>query len=161
MTTAASARPTRSEGQPRESLGSRARRVAVVAAMVALLATVLAYAHSMTSASNTALGVRSVEWLRDNGAAGIVAQVETWYYSLSAPSKGGPTRLGTHTPSPGSAGRISGAMRAGRTTAGAVVFACVRWPCVVAGVAGVVAVATPTFGSALRVGPPLLGAVRL
>ena len=34
----------------------------------------------MSGASNTALGVRSVEWLRDNGAAGIVAQVETWYY---------------------------------------------------------------------------------
>ena len=35
--------------------------------------------------------MRSVEWLRDNGAAGIVAQIETWYYSLTAPSKGGPT----------------------------------------------------------------------
>jgi hypothetical protein len=90
MVTAASARPTRSEGRPREPFGSRARRVAVVAALVALLATVVAYANSMTGASNTALGVRSVEWLRDNGAAGVVAQVETWYYSLTAPAKGGP-----------------------------------------------------------------------
>ena len=44
----------------------------------------------MSGPSNTALGVRTVEWLRDNGAAGIVAQIETWYYSLTAPSKGGP-----------------------------------------------------------------------
>jgi len=66
------------------------RRVAVVAAIVAILATVATYAVSMSGASNTALGVRSVEWLRDNGAAAIVAQVETWYYSLTAPAKGGP-----------------------------------------------------------------------
>ena len=45
----------------------------------------------MSGPSNTALGVRSVEWLRDNGAASIVAQVESWYYTLTAPSKGGPT----------------------------------------------------------------------
>jgi hypothetical protein len=44
----------------------------------------------MSGPSNTALGVRSVEWLRDHGAAGIVAQVEDWYYTLTAPSKGGP-----------------------------------------------------------------------
>ena len=41
--------------------------------------------------SNTSLGIRSVEWLRDNGAAGLVAQVESVYYTLTAPSKGGPT----------------------------------------------------------------------
>jgi len=63
----------------------------VVAALVALLPAVVSYVSAMSGPSNTALGVRSVEWLRDNGAAGIVAQVETWYYSLTAPSKGGPT----------------------------------------------------------------------
>ncbi len=95
MTTAASARPGPSAGgPPAEPLGSRARRVAVIASAVALLATVVAYASSMTGASNTALGVRSVEWLRDNGAAGIVAQIETWYYSLTAPAKGGPALNG-------------------------------------------------------------------
>ena len=41
--------------------------------------------------SNSPLGIRTVEWLRDNGAAGIVAKVESIYYSLTAPSKGGPT----------------------------------------------------------------------
>jgi hypothetical protein len=74
-----------------DRVSSRIRRIVVVAALVALLPAVVSYVSAMTGPSNTALGVRSVEWLRDNGAAGIVAQVETWYYSLTAPSKGGPT----------------------------------------------------------------------
>src|SRR5665213_756220 len=74
-----------------EALGTRLRRAAVVSAVVVLLVTIGSYVSAMTGPSNTALGVRSVEWLRDNGAAGIVAQIETWYYSLTAPSKGGPT----------------------------------------------------------------------
>src|SRR5665213_91659 len=73
-----------------EALGTRLRRAAVVCAVVVLLVTIGSYVNAMTGPSNTALGVRSVEWLRDNGAAPIVAQVESWYYSLTAPSKGGP-----------------------------------------------------------------------
>jgi hypothetical protein len=68
----------------------RLRRIAIVAAFVALVPGAISYVSAMSGPSNTALGVRSVEWLRDNGAAGIVAQIETWYYSLTAPSKGGP-----------------------------------------------------------------------
>jgi hypothetical protein len=80
------------EAPRRRDRGSnRLRRIAVVAALVALLPAVVSYVSAMSGPSNTALGVRSVEWLRDNGAAGIVAQIETWYYSLTAPSKGGPT----------------------------------------------------------------------
>jgi hypothetical protein len=40
--------------------------------------------------SNSSLGINTVEWLRDNGARGIVNQIENWYYALEAPSKGGP-----------------------------------------------------------------------
>ena len=39
--------------------------------------------------SDSSLGVRTIEWLRDNGARGIVNKVENIYYSLNAPSKGG------------------------------------------------------------------------
>ena len=67
----------------------RVRRVAAIAAAIILAVALVSYVGSMTGRSNTALGVRSVEWLRDNGAASIVAQVETWYYELNAPSKGG------------------------------------------------------------------------
>jgi hypothetical protein len=40
--------------------------------------------------SDTSLAIRSVEWLRDNGARGLVNTVESTYYSLNAPSTGGP-----------------------------------------------------------------------
>ena len=43
----------------------------------------------MTQPSNVSLGVRAVEWLRDNGAAGPVSEFESIYYSLNAPATGG------------------------------------------------------------------------
>jgi hypothetical protein len=55
--------------------------------------------------SNSSLGVRSVEWLRDHGAAGLVSQVESIYYSLTAPSKGGPTLRALPQVGYGAAGR--------------------------------------------------------
>jgi hypothetical protein len=50
----------------------------------------ISYASTMAQRSDSAFGVRTVEWLRDNGARGIVNKVESIYYSLNAPSKGGP-----------------------------------------------------------------------
>jgi hypothetical protein len=44
----------------------------------------------MAQPSDSSLGIRTVEWLRDNGARGLVNTVENWYYSLNAPAKGGP-----------------------------------------------------------------------
>ncbi len=73
------------------SLPMRLRRIALVAALVALVPVVLSYWGAMSEQSNSSLGIRSVEWLRDNGAAGLVARVESIYYTLTAPSKGGPT----------------------------------------------------------------------
>jgi hypothetical protein len=40
--------------------------------------------------SNTSLKVRTVEWLRDNDATGVVSDIESFYYSLNAPATGGP-----------------------------------------------------------------------
>jgi hypothetical protein len=68
----------------------RVRRVALVAALVVAVPIAVSYARAMLTRSNSSFGVRSVEWLRDNGAAGLVARIETEYYSLTAPSKGGP-----------------------------------------------------------------------
>ncbi len=86
--------PTASRRPPgppaRESL-HRLRRVALVAALVALIPAVFSYLHTIAEPSNSSLGIRSVEWLRDHGAAGLVAEIESIYYSLTAPSKGGPT----------------------------------------------------------------------
>jgi len=62
-----------------------------VAAVAVLIPVVFSYVRAMSEPSNSSLGIRSVEWLRDNGAAGLVAQIESTYYALTAPAKGGPT----------------------------------------------------------------------
>ncbi len=67
------------------------RRIALVAALAALVPAAFSYVQTMTEPSNSSLGIRSVEWLREHGAAGLVARVESTYYSLTAPEKGGPT----------------------------------------------------------------------
>jgi hypothetical protein len=69
----------------------RARRIMLVAVMAALVPVVFSYLGAMAEPSNSSLGVRSVEWLRDHGAAGLVSKVESIYYGLTAPGKGGPT----------------------------------------------------------------------
>jgi hypothetical protein len=56
-----------------------------------LLPALFSYVGALTEASNSSVGIRSVEWLRDHGAAGLVAKVESIYYTLTAPAKGGPT----------------------------------------------------------------------
>jgi hypothetical protein len=69
----------------------RLRRIALIAATAALVPALFSYVSTMARPSDSSLGIRSVEWLRDHGAAGIVASIESVYYSLTAPSKGGPT----------------------------------------------------------------------
>lgn len=80
----------RRRARPRSALGTRLRRVAVLASALLLLAAGGSFASAMLQPSNVSFGVRSVEWLRDNGAAGLVSQVESIYYSLNAASTGGP-----------------------------------------------------------------------
>jgi hypothetical protein len=62
-----------------------------VASIVALIPALFSYLGALSQTSNSPVGIRTVEWLRDHGAAGLVAKVESIYYSLTAPSKGGPT----------------------------------------------------------------------
>ncbi len=50
----------------------------------------VSYAGAMVQRSDSSLGVRTVEWMRDNGARSLVNTVENFYYSLNAPPKGGP-----------------------------------------------------------------------
>jgi Phosphodiester glycosidase len=78
------------EGPTLPGPGQRLRRAAAVCGIVALLPALYSYAHTMAQPSNTSLGIRSVEWLRDHGAAGLVSKVESIYYQLTAPAKGGP-----------------------------------------------------------------------
>lgn len=68
----------------------RVRRVAVFAAIIAIIPGLISFLGMTMQPSNTSLSIRSVEWLRANGARGLVNAVENVYYSLNAPSKGGP-----------------------------------------------------------------------
>jgi hypothetical protein len=68
----------------------RARRVVLMAAAICLVPATISYVGDITEPHNVRLGVASVEWMRQNGGNGIVSQIENWYYTLTAPSKGGP-----------------------------------------------------------------------
>jgi hypothetical protein len=83
-------RPSAGDARRQAPVLRRLRRAALVAALVALVPVAVSYVKTISEPSNSSLGIRSVEWLRDHGAAGLVAQVESIYYGLTAPSKGGP-----------------------------------------------------------------------
>src|SRR5581483_9706604 len=88
MDRSAAALPSTSEytlarrgGDGARSTSQRVRRV--------LLAAAVSYLTTIGEPSNSTVGIRSVEWLRDHGAAGLVSKAESIYYSLNAPAKGG------------------------------------------------------------------------
>jgi hypothetical protein len=69
----------------------RARRIVVIALCLCMVPIAISYATTMAGPSNSSLTIRSVEWLRDHGAASIASRLENIYYSLNAPSTGGPS----------------------------------------------------------------------
>jgi Phosphodiester glycosidase len=93
----------RAHPRPRP-LRLHARRIVVLTALILLLDLVVSFWGAMTAPSNVSFGVRAVEWLRDNGAAGLVSDIEGVYYSLNAPSTGG-SRL-KHLPQIGARGPV-------------------------------------------------------
>jgi hypothetical protein len=58
--------------------------------VLCLIPGLVSYAAALSKRSDSSVGIRTVEWLRDNGARGLVTDVENIYYSLTAPSTGGP-----------------------------------------------------------------------
>src|ERR1700759_4424248 len=77
-------------GDPPRGASRRVRRVILAAALVVLVPAAISYVATISQPSNSSFGIRSVEWLRDHGAAGLVSKIESVYYSLKAPAKGGP-----------------------------------------------------------------------
>jgi Phosphodiester glycosidase len=67
----------------------RLRRIVAMAVVLLVADACQSFASAMLRPSNVGVGVRVVEWLRDNGAAGLVSDIEAAYYSLNAPSTGG------------------------------------------------------------------------
>jgi len=76
----------RSAFRRRLSLAGRATAV-VIAAL--LIVAVVSWARAMMAPSSMPLFIRTVEWVRDNGGAGLVNFVEHAYYSAQAPETGG------------------------------------------------------------------------
>jgi hypothetical protein len=68
----------------------RARRIFLLAALACLIPAGASYVSAMGEKHNVGLGVSSVEWLRQHGGNALVSQIENWYYTLTAPAKGGP-----------------------------------------------------------------------
>jgi hypothetical protein len=75
---------------PSQRRTHRARRITLIAAIICAIPAAVSFIGAVTGPSNSGLGIRAVEWLRDNGARGLVNRVENIYYSLNAPSTGGP-----------------------------------------------------------------------
>lgn len=83
--------PTRRERRSRRlPLWRRARRVILIACCICLIPAGVSWVNALSAPHNVGLGVSSVEWLRQNGGNSLVSQIENWYYTLSAPEKGGP-----------------------------------------------------------------------
>jgi hypothetical protein len=68
----------------------RLRRVVLLATAICLVPAGISYLDRMSEPHEVGFGVASVEWMRGHGGNGIVSQIENWYYTLTAPSKGGP-----------------------------------------------------------------------
>jgi len=131
--TKASPRPLRGPVPPRGAVPTRAtvprrrravrrrwRRVVVLGALFTLLPGLVSYVGMLGQPSDTSLGIRSVEWLRDNGARGLVDRVESAYYSMNAPATGGPPlRALPRQSSVGSVGAAARARAAGGAGAAA------------------------------------------
>jgi hypothetical protein len=82
----------------------RVRRLWILVVVLALLSpAIYSWTKMATQPSSLPLGVRSVEWLRENHFNWLVDNVEHVYYSWRAPKKGGP-QLKT-LPSVGLAGK--------------------------------------------------------
>ena len=64
----------------------RARRVVLLVAVFLAVPALVSYGSMLTQPSDSSWSIRSVEWLRDNGARGLVNKVESIYYSLNAPA---------------------------------------------------------------------------
>ncbi|MBV9716903.1 MAG: hypothetical protein JOZ64_16125 [Solirubrobacterales bacterium] len=121
----APARPPSSPaaGARRRPSFTRLRRILVFAWLLLAADVALSFGGAMLRPSNTGFSIRAVEWLRDNGAAGLVSDVEAIFYSLSAPSTGGTAlkalpQVGVGAAAPDRAGAASPSASASASAAG-------------------------------------------
>lgn len=75
---------------PRIAPWRRLRRVVLLATAICLVPAAVSYVKDVAGRHNVGFSIVSVEWMRSHGGNGIVSQIENWYYTLTAPAKGGP-----------------------------------------------------------------------
>ena len=68
----------------------RLRRVLWLTVVICLIPIAVSFTTTMAGPSNSSFTIRTFEWLRDHGGAGIASTFEGIYYSMNAPSTGGP-----------------------------------------------------------------------
>jgi hypothetical protein len=68
----------------------RLRRVALLALAICLMPAAASWIDTLGKPRNVSFDIATVEWVRSHGGNPLVSQVENWYYTLTAPSKGGP-----------------------------------------------------------------------
>jgi hypothetical protein len=71
------------------SARARLRRITALTIVFLLIAAAVSFTAAMSRPSNSPFGIRAVEWLRDNGAAWLVSDIEALYYGWNGPSTGG------------------------------------------------------------------------
>ena len=74
---------------PRLTPRRRVRRVLALALWMCSIPVAFSYVTTILGPSNSSLTIRSFEWLRDHGAAQIASEIETVYYTMNAPTRGG------------------------------------------------------------------------
>ena len=92
-----------------------ARRVILLAVAFCLIPAAISWLGALSRPRNVAIGVTTVEWVRAHGGNPLVSEVENIYYTLTAPSRGGPPlkslpQVGVADPS-GGAGKDAAAYR--------------------------------------------------
>jgi hypothetical protein len=88
--TAESRAEARRRGAGRIPIWRRARRIVMLALAICLIPAAISWVNHVTGPRNVGLGVATVEWVRQHGGNPLVSEVENIYYTLNAPSKGGP-----------------------------------------------------------------------
>src|SRR5690348_15749559 len=83
-------REPRGAGAVKNLLKTRRRRLIAVAAFALLMPVIASYTTFMLKPSSLPIGVRTVEWIRQNHGNWVVDRIEHVWYSLHAPKQGGP-----------------------------------------------------------------------
>ncbi|HEV3449843.1 MAG TPA: phosphodiester glycosidase family protein [Acidimicrobiia bacterium] len=66
-----------------------ARRIVALALLGVLVPAGWSYFRAVTAPGSDPVGLRSIEWLKDNGMNGVVNTIEHWWYSHNQPPVGG------------------------------------------------------------------------